>query len=172
MIEKSENNKNVFDKLDDLQEIIENKILENQNLLKLIHYNTSEPLEESDIDDPLSLVENDIYWYPIIAENVLSTTGVYLLCDFSMYKPAYQVDFANMNISFTILIHKHLRTVYDSHRRMNMILSELCDMFNRAMGDWLGDTEIVSFANMTTRKDYQASHITFRATQFNNKTCE
>lgn len=169
-VEKEEINKNPFDKLDDLQNIAEDRILSNQNLLKLIHYGVSNPLDMEDIDDPYSMIDTDIFLYPIIPDETLTAVKSYLLCDFTIARMRDYDDYINMNVTFTVAIHKALRNVYNNHRRMTMILSELTDMFNRAKGDWLGDSQIISFDTLTTRKDYQSCEITFRMTQFNRKT--
>ncbi|WP_346938178.1 hypothetical protein [uncultured Clostridium sp.] len=159
----------IFEQLDVLQERIQDEILLNQNLLKLIYYPVENPLNQPDVDDVQSLVDKYIYFKPIAFESVIQEGKTILLLSFGISNTRNRTDFIDINFVIRVISHN---TLYDVEidnvirTRVHAICSELNKSFLNARGSWLGKCEFKHWGGMTTAQDYYGVGLTYEVTNF------
>lgn len=159
----------IFEKLDILQERIQDEIMLNQNLLKLICYPIDDPLTMPDIDDVQSLIDEYIYFKPIAFENVVQEGKTILLLSFSIKNTTHRTDYVDISFVIRVISHNTLYNVEIDNRirtRVHAICSELNKSFLNARGDWLGKCEFKHFSGMTTAQDYYGVGLSYEITDF------
>lgn len=77
------NKKNIFDEVDNIKSRVEQEILENQNLLKLLSIGHDNSLSKHDIAKPSSLVNKFIYFKP---KTYSTVQGIQLKFSMTDYK--------------------------------------------------------------------------------------
>lgn len=161
----------IFEQLDVLQERIQDEIMLNQNLLKLIYYPVDNPLSQPDIEDVQSLIDKYIYFKPIAYEDVVQEGKTILLLSFSISNTAHRTDFIDINFIIRVISHNALFNIEidnKTRRRVHAICSELNKSFLNAKGEWLGKCEFKHWGGMTTAQDYYGVGLTYEVT--NSKT--
>ena len=159
----------IFEQLDKLQERIQNEILLNQNLLKLIYYPVENPLNQPDIDDVQSLVDNYIYFKPIAYENVIQVGKTILLLSFSISNTPHRTDYVDISFVIRVISHNTLYNIEIDNiirPRVHAICSELNKSFLNEKGDWLGKCDFKHWGGMTTAQDYYGIGLTYEVTGF------
>lgn len=105
-------------------------LLNNQNLCKLLYYNSSDPLSEPDIDDPSSLLFNKIYPLPKIPDTT-SEAGTILCVFFDHFiLPNSNTGVKSGTITIDIISHIDLWRL-DGMIRPFSILHEIDSIFNQ-----------------------------------------
>jgi len=159
----------IFEQLDILQERIQDEIMLNQNLLKLICYPVDNPLNQPDINDVQSLLDDYIYFKPIAYENVIQQGKTILLLSFSIKNTTHRTNY--IDVAFTIRIISH-NTLYNVEidniirTRVHAICSELNKSFLNARGSWLGKCEFKHWGGFTTSQDYYGVGLAYEVTNF------
>lgn len=159
----------IFKQLDILQERIQDEIMLNQNLLKLIYYPIDDPLTMPDIDDVQSLIDEYIYFKPIAFENVVQAGKTILLLSFSIKNTPNRTGFVDISFVIRVISHNTLYNVEIDNAirtRVHVICSELNKSFLNARGGWLGNCEFKHFGGMTTAQDYYGVGLTYEVTDF------
>ena len=159
----------IFEKLDILQERIQDEILLNQNLLKLIYYPVDTPLNQPDINNVQSLVDKCIYFKPIAFENVIQNAKTILLLSFRISNTRNRTDFVDVGFYLRVISHNTLYNVEIDNivrTRVHTICSELNKSFLNARGNWLGNCKFEGFEGMTTAQDYYGVALKYSVTDF------
>lgn len=159
----------IFEQLDILQERIQDEIMLNQNLLKLIYYPVDNPLNQPDINDVQSLIDDFIYLKPIAYENVIQQGKTILLLSFSIKNTPHRTDFVDISFVIRVISHNTLYNVEIDNRiktRVHVICSELNKSFLNAEGKWLGKCEFKHWGGFTTSQDYYGVGLTYEVTGF------
>lgn len=159
----------IFETLDGLVNKIKDEILLNQNILKLVFYPSKTPLEEKDIDDVRSLVDNYIYFKPIAYESVLQDTRSILVMDFNISPIRGKTDYVDITFRIRVISHNKLCDIEinnEERNRTRAICGEISKSFMNAKGDWIGKCEFRDFAEFYVAQDYYGVGITFAVTNF------
>lgn len=159
----------IFEKLDILQERIQDEIMLNQNLLKLICYPIDDPLTMPDIDDVQSLIDEYIYFKPIAFENVVQEGKTILLLSFRINNTRNRTDYVDISFYLRIISHNTLYNVEIDNAirtRVHAICSELNKSFLNARGNWLGKCGLEGFDGMVTAQDYYGVVLKYSVTDF------
>jgi len=102
-------------------------VLQNQNLCKLINYNTSNPLNEPDLDDPSSLLFQKIYPLPKLPDTDTEKCSFLNIFFDDFRLPNLGVKEGYIN--FDVICHIDLWRI-DGMIRPFSILHEIDEMFN------------------------------------------
>ena len=159
----------IFEQLDVLQERIQDEIMLNQNLLKLIYYPVDIPLNQPDIEIVQSLIDDFIYFKPIAYENVIQVGKTILLLSFSIKNTTHRTDYIDINFVNRVISHNTLYDIENDNkirRRVHCICSELNKSFLNARGSWLGKCEFKHWGGFTTSQDYYGVGLTYEVTDF------
>lgn len=159
----------IFEQLNILQERIQDEIMLNQKLLKLIYYPVDNPLNQPDIEAPQSLIDDYIYFKPIAYENVIQEGKTILLLSFSISNTAHRTDYVDINFIIRVISHNTLYNIEIDNiikPRVHCICSELNRSFFNAKGDWLGKCEFKHWGGFTTSQDYYGVGLTYEVTSF------
>lgn len=163
---------NMFERLDVLQERIQDEIMLNQNLLKLIYYPVENPLNQPDIDNVQSLINDYIYFTPIAYDSVIQEGKTILLLSFSIKNTSHREDYVDMDFVIRVISHNTLYNIEIDNivrTRVHAICSELDKSFLNAKGKWLGKCEFKHWGGMTTAQDYYGVGLTYEVTDFKRR---
>ena len=139
-------------------------IIDNQNLCKLLYYNSNTPLLEGDITNTHSLIMNNIYPFPIVpdieedAKNIITI----ILDDFRSSNSEYKTS----KIVFNILCHIDLWSISGGLRPLS-ILNEIDRLFNQQRIATIGKLDFVSTRWITANKNWQGYQVAYKVTEFN-----
>lgn len=126
------------------------KLVGNQNICKYLYYNSSNPLEQSDISNVSSLLYSLIFPYPTATEifkdsdgKPIASTVINVLFD-NFKMGSQNTKFKNGDLIFIILCHTSLWRLSDtSELRPFCILQQIDEMFSeqRVIGIGKGEFE-------------------------------
>lgn len=156
----------IFKRLNELKTTIKEHVLSNQNLLKLIAYTDENALELPDIDDPQFLINNKIYFNPVVWDSTILDVGTWLLSNMRVSSIKRGSEFANVYLYFYIISHNDIYTLENGDTRVLAICDEITKSFDESYGHWLGKCELHSAQDITTRKDYYSVELQFLFTDF------
>lgn len=156
----------LFQGLNDLKYEVRDKLLSNQSLLKLLRYSCDKPLQQPDIDNPQSLLDDFIYLKPRAYDTQWSQRGVIMVTQTADMISGSRT-YADIYLVFTIAIHNEILILEDSKDRMYCICDELHKMFNNNSNFGIGDIEFNSFKETKGSTDYYTSNLVFSVTEFN-----
>lgn len=162
-----------------LRKCIEYQLSHSNNLLKLLCYDSSNPLSEPDIVDK----NGDIIDYDFFRDNIkgkclsytdklntdnpktesgsILTVGIY-------GRSNYHNEFSNINIHFSILVSEDILELYDSSNRIDLIQLELFKLFDKSESPFfIGKMNFSSFADITIPVSYRGEGLTFVVTEMN-----
>lgn len=156
----------LFKGLNDLKYEVKDKMLSNQSLLKLLRYSSGSPLEEPDIDNPQSLLDDFIYLKPRAYDTQWSQRGVIMVTQ-TADRISGSKAFSDIYLVFTIAIHNEILILDDGSDRMYCICDELHKMFNNNPNFGIGKIEFDNFRETKGATDYYTSNLVFSVTSFN-----
>ncbi len=100
-----------FEKLNDDIQALADKILEDQELCKLIHYPDNNPLDQPDINGQRYILDKRLLLFtPKI--DLADTTGTYVLVRVPNFRPSKGGHYISSLLLFDVYVHKDIRVVY------------------------------------------------------------
>jgi len=155
-----------FDELDSNIMTVLLKMIDNQNLCKLLNYTSNSPLSEVDIADTSSLLFDKIYPYPFTPEvDSVATSQINIMFDnFQIGKdnPAFK----NSQLTFIILCHSSLWRM-DGMLRPFAIMKEIDTLFNSVNGIGMGKMQFVSGNITWANASYSGYRVSYKICDFN-----
>lgn len=133
--------------------LILDRIASNQNLQKLLYYNTKDALSRHSLTEEQfqSLIENNIKFVPKIKADQLVET--YLLINFDGFKETYNPEFRDNIIEFDIICHIDQWMLKDFKLRPFRIAAELDSMLDKKHLTNMGKMEFISFDSKLVEND-------------------
>ena len=133
--------------------LILDRIASNQNLQKLLYYNTKDALSRHSLTEEQfqSLIENNIKFVPKIKADQLVET--YLLINFDGFKETYNPEFIDNIIEFDIICHIDQWMLKDFKLRPFRIAAELDSMLDKKHLTNMGKMEFISFDSKLVEND-------------------
>ncbi len=123
------NNVGAFDDLDAQLQSVILEFLNNQNICKLIHYNTKDALVQPDVEDPTSLIETNIYTQTFIPPNDTETTYITVFFDsFDAVDGNPYLKHGRLYIN--VATHRSLWKI-DGGQRVIQIMNEIDKILNK-----------------------------------------
>lgn len=102
----------IFKEIYKYEDFIQNILFSNQNLLKLLSCNVvSEPLQQNNVDDPYSLLNQSIFFKPNAIDETTNTAQSFLFVNVETKAMSGSVAFVKAFIVFDILVHKSLNEI-------------------------------------------------------------
>ena len=152
---------NKFGVLNDNMTNIITKLTENQNLCKLLYYNSQYPLQEPDIDGSL-LLYNNIYPYPIGTDTITEQKSLINVV-FDDFKISGNSYFANNMITFAVLCHTDLWKIEEgANIRIFSILQEIDNLFNGSHVMGIGGLNFNSCNLVWATKNYVGYRVSYK----------
>lgn len=142
------------------------KLVDSDNLCKLINYDTYTPLSETSMTDNTTLLFDKIYPYPFtpnVDEEARTVINV-LLDNFELGKT--NTYFKNNQLSFVVICHKDLWRI-DSMLRPFAILNEIDTLFNCQNGYGVGKTIFDNGHLLWINAQYSGYKVTYNLCDFN-----
>lgn len=142
------------------------KLIANQNLCKLLNFNSYDPLSEADIADTSTLLFDRIFPFPFtpnVDSDAISQINV-LLDNFQLGKtnPAFK----NNQLTFVVICHKSLWKMSGMLRPF-AILKEIDTLFNSTNGIGIGKMQFIG-GNLTWLNDnYSGYRVSYSICDFN-----
>lgn len=156
--------KNVFRFLDELKKDLQDYILLDQNILKLVSVEDGEPLEAEDIEDIYGLVDKNIFFKASEPDTVTNQKCFMLVC-LSGY--SYGADIINVTVEFVVVCHNDLYNLKDGTTRTFQLLGEVHDRLGKARGSWMGELELDRFNDILNIKSgYYGFSACYKLSQF------
>ena len=124
------NNIGTFEQLDNQVQNIILKLLENENICKLIYYNTEDALTQPPVENPTDLIKTHIYTQTYIPPTDEETT--YLVVFFDMFD---SMDGGNVylrkgRLYFNVVTHRNLWNI-DGGQRVIRLMNEIDKIINK-----------------------------------------
>ena len=151
-------------RLNDLNIKIQDKILSDEKLIKLLASKTNDLSDIKEVDCPNDYVDKNIFFTIKNFEEAVSDSKNLMMMSFKINSSTPQ--YANITIEFIILVHKDLQELKNGDGRLWMIIDELCSLFeNQEMGT-VGRLSLSTATTVTPPNDYVAFRITFKCSDF------
>lgn len=141
--------KNIFSYLDELKKELQDYILLDQDILKLISVDNGRPLEAEDIEDIYGLVDKNIFFRPKEVDTVLEQKCSLMVCLSGITQGK---DMMGATIEFIVVCHYDLFNLDDGNTRVFQLLSKIHDHLGNARGSWMGELELYGFNDMINIK--------------------
>ena len=155
---------------EDINKVLD-KLVSNQNLCKLLYYNDSNPLSQTSLTDPPSLLYSLIFPYPTAIEtfkdsdgNPVASSIINVLFDnFKLGTKNHK--FKSGDLTFIILSHISLWRLSDSTLRPFCLLNEIDEMFSeqRVIGIGKGEFER---CGLIWQDNYSGYKLTYKNYEF------
>lgn len=170
--------KNVFDYVNDVMKTIQEYIVQDQKLLKLLKYNDSTPLNHDDIsiEEAWSLmetreIENDykneiITFRPIIISTVKDVSSMMAVTFEITTAGATKPSFRNIKVYFDVLTNHRISELSTGENRCFAIGSALLDLGENIDNKFVGDFKFKYASSLSTPHDYQGVQICFEVSSF------
>ena len=158
-------NKTMFNVLNDFRKLIMEKILSNQELLKLVSISNDNPLSFEDIEDVQSLV-NDCIWFKPKSFDTVENEKCFLITRMSVVPVYDKSEFASFRVNFYILVHNKLIDLYNDDNRAICICDCIHRMFHEAEGNWLGKISFNGYKQIVAPYSYDGMSLSYELTQF------
>lgn len=107
-----------FEKLNDDIQALADKILEDQELCKLIHYPDNNPLEQPDINGQKHILDKRLLLFTPKIE-LADTVGTYVLIRVPNYRPSKGGCYISSLLLFDVYVHKDARVIYYTDEKGN-----------------------------------------------------
>jgi len=142
------------------------KLIDNQNLCKLLNYISYDPLAEADIQNTTTLLFDKIYPFPFspdVNSEARSQLNV-LFEDFKLGKdnPAFK----NNQVTFVIVCHKDLWRINNMLRPF-AIMKEIDTLFNAKKVIGIGKMEFSGGSLAWVNEKYSGYRISYKVYDFN-----
>jgi hypothetical protein len=148
-------NENLMDILD--------KLISNQNLCKLLYYDSSDPLKENDIADTKILLKKNIIPKPFM--QIANTQSVSFLTVYFDNFRFRNNDYQDGSIVCNVVCHETLWEIKGGLRPYSVI-SELENMFSNQKVLGIGKTQLDSIKQVWINDNYKGYQVIFRFTDF------
>jgi hypothetical protein len=162
-------NKNIFDRLGDLKNEIKDRILHNQELLKLLKYDNEDPLSNPDIsmDDVLNMVGGDgnIFFQPRAVDTIETNKSI-ITMKIQGRSNRIGTHHADISLIFVALVNYNCNELIDGTDRINRIGSCIKNLFDDTTGAWEGKILFKSFGDVTCPVKYASLGLEFTLTDF------
>lgn len=134
--------------------LIMNKMLKNERLKRLLHYNSKDALRRPNIteDQSLELINNNIKIVPKM--NVDDAVLNYIFINFDLFTPSENPEFRNNMIEFDILCHFNQWQLEDFALRPYKIAAEIDSMFNNTHLTGIGELHFISAAQIIPNDEF------------------
>ena len=114
-------------RLNDLNIKIQDKILSNEKLIKLLASKTNDLSDITEVDCPNDYVDKNIFFTSKNFEEAVNDSKNLMMMSLKIDSSTPQ--YANITIEFIILVHKDLQELKNGDGRLWMIIDELCSLF-------------------------------------------
>lgn len=141
------------------------KLVGNPNLCKLLKYNTSNALSQTDVDSPENLLYDKIFPYPFNTD-VLTEASSLIITTFDNFTPTKGQGFKNSYVVFRVIVHNSLWVTNDGLRPY-LILNELDEIFNNQRVIGLGKLAFNSCNGLWISQNYTGYTLVYKVTDFN-----
>lgn len=141
------------------------KLLESQNLCKLLHYISDDPLSEPDID-PYLLIHKNIFPLPKIPE-VSDTKCNYLTVVFDTFRLGENKGVKDGTLMFTVFVHNDLWLISGQLRPFS-IMHEIDKLFNNQRIIGVKKLQFESGRFVAPNKDYSGYQVIYKVVSGNN----
>lgn len=140
-------------------------ITDNNDLCKLIHYNTDDPLNQPNIDGN-SLLFKKIFPYNFNVE-ILSEASSILNVSFTSFESGRNnIAYKNGIITFTVLCHHELHKMNEGLRPF-FIAHEIDKLFNDQRVIGIGTMQFDRYREIWASKDYSGCQLSYKIVEFN-----
>ena len=140
--------------------------ISSQDLCKLLYYNNSTPLSETNIENTTTLLFNNIYPTPIIP-NITDEAKTFIsiiLDDFSLVSS--NTEYKTSKILFNIISHIDLWMI-DGGIRPYSIMTEIDKLFNEQRIIGIGKLSIERANWIAANEKFQGYRMVYKITEFN-----
>lgn len=153
-----------FLSVDKDMKIILDKILSNERLKRVLHYDTKDALTRPNLteEQSLDLLGNELRIVPKL--KVEEENRTYLIVSFDNFFPSSNPEFRDNNIEFDILCHVDNWQLNDLKLRPYVIAGELDAMFNNKRLTGIGLLNFVSMNQTILTDEYLGLCILYSAT--------
>ena len=151
-------------RLNDLNIKIQDKILSNEKLIKLLASKTNDLSDIRKIDCPNDYVDKNIFFTIKNFEEAVNDSKNLMMMSFKINSSTPQ--YANITIEFIILVHKDLQELKNGDGRLWMIIDELCSLFENQEIGTVGRLSLATSTTVTPPNDYVAFRMAFKCSDF------
>ena len=159
-------NENIFDEVQNVRNTVMEKILQNQNILKLVAIPSPDALSQNDIENVGALIDNYIWFKPKVFEATVKDVKCFLLMDINVTATRNRSNYSDIKIIFRVIVHNDLFELDNGKARSYEIAKHLTDMFQSEKGSWIGKCEFLSCYQLETPFAYQGIEVAFSVTDF------
>ena len=142
-------------------------LLSNQDLCKLLYYDTIDALGKEDFnleETPKLLMFKKIF--PFMKDTkVLTTASSILMVGLDNFKPTKANNFVNNILYFRILCHEDLWQLQSGYRPYKIVY-EIANMINDQNGIGIWKTKFYNGGEVSDGKDYKGFEITYEISEF------
>lgn len=169
---------NIFTRLNKFRTVIQDRILTNQDILKLLKYTADDALFKPDlsIDEAWNLVGDKkvnpdtkeetggyIFFQPRATDTIQDDKSILIM---SMSGQKNRSNYADVYLTFIVLVDYSNKELIDGSYRLYTICEKIADMFGSTDGSWMGKMEFKDFRNITVPTNYDAMGVTFLMSDF------
>lgn len=170
--------KNIFDYVNDVMRTIQEYIVQDQRVLKLLKYTDSTPLSHEDIsiEEAWSLMEvreigNDykneiITFKPIIISTIKDVSSMMAVTFEITTAGATKPSFRNIKVYFDVITNHRISELSTGENRCFAIGSALLDLGENIDNKFVGDFKFKYASSLSTPHDYQGVQICFEVSSF------
>lgn len=158
--------KDIFRSLNEFKVTVQDKLLLNENLIKLLHYNDGDPLSKPIVDNVQDLVEKNIFFYPRVFDETMREEKSFITMSIHS-RASRSSTYIDVVLVFNVITHKSLRGLSSGENRIWRISEELNEMFNYSKDDaFLGKCKLNDFNELTLASNYYGLQVTYSFTGF------
>lgn len=159
-------NNNIFNSIDTTKSILMDRVLQNQNLLKLISIYDEDPLSHSDINDLSKIVDKSIFFKPKTLETQKDQMA-FMCMGLSLLPNLDGNRVIDVFFTFTVYCHVDILDLCDGTSRAFKICAELNEMLTNTWGSWMGKIELEDGYEITEiPNSYYGINVRFSITDF------
>ena len=144
--------------------LIVNKMLKNERLKRLLHYNSKDALRRPNIteDQSLELIGNNIKIVPklYVDGSVLN----YIIINFDKFIPSENPEFRDNVIEFDIICHFDQWQLEDFALRPYKIAAEIDSMFNNTHLTGIGELQFLGMTQININDEFGGVCLMYEAT--------
>ena len=144
--------------------LIMNKMLKNERLKRLLHYNSKDALRRSNIteDQTLELIGNNIKIVPKMY--VDGSVLTYIIINFKNFTPSNNPEFRDNVIEFDIICHFDQWQLEDFALRPYKIAAEIDSMFNNTHLTGIGELQFIGATQTVLTDEFAGVCMLYEAT--------
>ena len=151
-------------RLNDLNIKIQDKILSNEKLIKLLASKTNDLSDIKEVDCPNDYVDKNIFFTIKNFDEAVNDSKNLMMMSIKVNSSTPQ--YANITIEFIILVHKDLQELKNGDGRLWMIIDELCSLFENQEIGTVGRLSLSTSTTVTPPNDYVAFRMAFKCSDF------